>query len=314
MKKRVGFVGLGIMGKPMAKNLLKAGFPLVVFNRSKGPLEELVREGAISADSAKGVAERAETIITMLPDSPEVREVILGKNGVVEGIKAGSVVIDMSSINPLVTQEISRTLEEKGVKMLDAPVSGGETGAIQGTLAIMVGGEKKVFEDCLEILKAMGKNIVHVGGIGAGGYVKLVNQIIVALNIASVGEAFSLGVKAGLDPQVIYQAIRGGLAGSQVLETKAPMIFGRNFKPGFKIKLHHKDLHNALSTAKDLGVPLPLSSFVQQIFVSLITEGKGNEDHSALATFFEKMARVEIKSPPPLNRRVGCVPIYACLR
>jgi 2-hydroxy-3-oxopropionate reductase len=301
MKKRVGFVGLGIMGKPMAKNLLKAEFPLVVFSRSKGPLEELVREGAISADSARGVAERAETIITMLPDSPEVREVILGKNGVVEGIKAGSVVIDMSSINPLVTQEISRTLEEKGVKMLDAPVSGGETGAIQGTLAIMVGGEKKVFEDCLEILKAMGKNIVHVGGIGAGGYVKLVNQIIVALNIASVGEAFSLGVKAGLDPQVIYQAIRGGLAGSQVLETKAPMIFGRNFKPGFKIKLHHKDLHNALSTAKDLGVPLPLSSFVQQIFVSLITEGKGNEDHSALATFFEKMARVEIKSPlPPL--------------
>jgi 2-hydroxy-3-oxopropionate reductase len=296
MKKRVGFVGLGIMGKPMAKNLLKAEFPLVVFSRSKGPLEELVREGAISADSARGVAERAETIITMLPDSPEVREVILGKNGVVEGIKAGSVVIDMSSINPLVTQEISRTLEEKGVKMLDAPVSGGETGAIQGTLAIMVGGEKKVFEDCLEILKAMGKNIVHVGGIGAGGYVKLVNQIIVALNIASVGEAFSLGVKAGLDPQVIYQAIRGGLAGSQVLETKAPMIFGRNFKPGFKIKLHHKDLHNALSTAKDLGVPLPLSSFVQQIFVSLITEGKGNEDHSALATFFEKMARVEIKS------------------
>jgi 2-hydroxy-3-oxopropionate reductase len=296
MKKRVGFVGLGIMGKPMAKNLLKAEFPLVVFSRSKGPLEELVREGAISADSARGVAKRAETIITMLPDSPEVREVILGKNGVVEGIKAGSVVIDMSSINPLVTQEISRTLEEKGVKMLDAPVSGGETGAIQGTLAIMVGGEKKVFEDCLEILKAMGKNIVHVGGIGAGGYVKLVNQIIVALNIASVGEAFSLGVKAGLDPQVIYQAIRGGLAGSQVLETKAPMIFGRNFKPGFKIKLHHKDLHNALSTAKDLGVPLPLSSFVQQIFVSLITEGKGNEDHSALATFFEKMARVEIKS------------------
>ena len=296
MKKTVGFIGLGIMGKPMAKNLLKAGFSLVVFNRSKGPVEELVREGAISADSAKGVAERAEMIITMLPDSPEVREVIVGKNGVVEGAKAGSVVIDMSSINPQVTQEISRTLEEKGVKMLDAPVSGGETGAIQGTLAIMVGGEKKVFEDCLEILKSMGKNIVHVGGIGAGGYVKLVNQIIVALNIASVGEAFSLGVKAGLDPQVIYQAIRGGLAGSQVLETKAPMIFGRNFKPGFKIKLHHKDLHNALSTAKDLGVPLPLSSFVQQIFVSLIAEGKENEDHSALATFFEKIARVEIKS------------------
>jgi 2-hydroxy-3-oxopropionate reductase len=297
MKKTVGFIGLGIMGKPMAKNLLKAGFPLVVFNRSKKPVEELVKEGAISADSAKGTAERSEVIITMLPDSPDVREVVLGNQGVIEGVRAGSVVIDMSSINPLVTQEIARTLEQKGVKVLDAPVSGGETGAIQGTLAIMVGGEKKVFEDCIEVFKAMGKNIVHVGAIGGGGYVKLVNQIIVALNIASVGEAFSLGVKAGLDPQVIYQAIRGGLAGSQVLETKAPMIFGRNFKPGFKIKLHHKDLHNALSTAKDLRVPLPLSSFVQQIFVSLIAEGKENEDHSALATFFEKMARVEIKSP-----------------
>jgi 2-hydroxy-3-oxopropionate reductase len=220
----------------------------------------------------------------------------LGEGGVIQRVKPGAVVIDMSSINPLVTQEIARTLDVKGVKMLDAPVSGGETGAIQGTLAIMVGGEKKVFEDCQEIFKVMGKNIVHVGGIGAGGYVKLVNQIIVALNIASVGEAFCLGVKAGLDPQVIYQAIRGGLAGSQVLETKAPMIFQRNFKPGFKIKLHQKDLQNALSTAKDLGVPLPLSSFVQQIFVSLRTEGRGDEDHSALATFFEKMAQVEIKS------------------
>jgi 2-hydroxy-3-oxopropionate reductase len=296
MKKRVGFIGLGIMGKPMAKNLLKAGFPLVVFSRSKGSVAELVKEGALSADSSKGVAERAEVIITMLPDSPEVKEVVLGEGGVIQGVKPGAVVIDMSSINPLVTQEIARTLDVKGVKMLDAPVSGGETGAIQGTLAIMVGGEKKLFEDCLEILKAMGKNIVHVGGIGAGGYVKLVNQIIVALNIASVGEAFCLGVKAGLDPQVIYQAIRGGLAGSQVLETKAPMIFQRNFKPGFKIKLHQKDLQNALSTAKDLGVPLPLSSFVQQIFVSLRTEGRGDEDHSALATFFEKMAQVEIKS------------------
>jgi len=182
------------------------------------------------------------------------------------------------------------------VEMLDAPVSGGETGAIQGTLAIMVGGKEKVFNESVEIFKAVGKNIVHVGGIGAGGFVKLVNQIIVAVNIAAVGEAFTLGTKAGLDPQVIYQAIRGGLAGSTVLETKAPMMFARNFKPGFKIRLHHKDLQNALSTAKDLGVPLPLSSFVQQIILSLMTEGRGEEDHSALATFFEKMAKVEIKS------------------
>ena len=165
-----------------------------------------------------------------------------------------------------------------------------------GTLAIMVGGEEKIFNESMEIFRAMGRNTVYVGGIGAGGFVKLVNQIIVALNIAAVGEAFTLGVKAGLDPQVIYEAIRGGLAGSSVLETKAPMIFGRNFKPGFKIRLHHKDLKNALSTAKDLGVPLPLSSLVQQILISLITDGRGDEDHSALATFFEKLAKVEIKS------------------
>jgi 2-hydroxy-3-oxopropionate reductase len=296
MKRTVGFIGLGIMGKPMAQNLLRAGFPLVVFNRSRGPVEDLVKEGASPAESAKGVAERVEVIITMLPDSPDVKEVVLGKDGVVQGLKPGSVVMDMSSINPLVTQEIAQKLKERGIEMLDAPVSGGEVGAVQGTLAIMVGGEKRVFDDCIEILKAMGKNIIHVGGIGAGGYVKLVNQIMVALNIASVGEAFSLGVKAGLDPQVIYQAVRGGLAGSQVLESKAPMIFGGNFKPGFKIKLHHKDLDNALSTAKDLGVPLPLSSFVQQVFISLMTEGRGEDDHSALATFFEKIAMVEIRS------------------
>jgi 2-hydroxy-3-oxopropionate reductase len=296
MKRRVGFIGLGIMGRPMARNLLRAGFPLVVFSRSRGPVEDLVKEGALSSDSPKGVSERSEVIITMLPDSPEVKEVILGKEGVIQGAKPESVVIDMSSINPLVTQEIAKTLEGKGVKMLDAPVSGGEAGAIQGTLAIMVGGEEEVFRDCMEIFKTMGKNIVRVGGIGAGGFAKLVNQMIVAINIAAIGESFSLGVKAGLDPQIIYEAIRGGLAGSQVLEAKAPMIFRRNFRPGFKIKLHHKDLYNALSTAKDLGVPIPLSSFVQQAFISLMTEGRGEEDHSALATFFEKMAKVEIKS------------------
>jgi 2-hydroxy-3-oxopropionate reductase len=296
MKKKIGFIGLGIMGKPMAKNLLKAGYSIVAYDLNKDAVEDVVKAGALGASSSKETAEKAEVIITMLPDSPDVKEVILGKDGVLEGIKPGSIVIDMSSINPLVSQEIEKELRKKGVEMLDAPVSGGETGAIQGTLAIMVGGKEKVFNESVEIFKAVGKNIVHVGGIGAGGFVKLVNQIIVAVNIAAVGEAFTLGTKAGLDPQVIYQAIRGGLAGSSVLETKAPMMFARNFKPGFKIRLHHKDLQNALSTAKDLGVPLPLSSFVQQIILSLMTEGRGEEDHSALATFFEKMAKVEIKS------------------
>ena len=296
MKKKIGFIGLGIMGKPMAKNLLKAGFSIVAYDLNKDATEDVVKAGALAASSSKEAAGKAEVIITMLPDSPDVKEVILGKDGVLEGIKPGSIVIDMSSINPLVSQEIEKELRKKGVEMLDAPVSGGETGAIQGTLAIMVGGKEKVFNESVEIFKAVGKNIVHVGKIGAGGFVKLVNQIIVAVNIAAVGEAFTLGTKAGLDPQVIYQAIRGGLAGSTVLETKAPMMFARNFKPGFKIRLHHKDLQNALSTAKDLGVPLPLSSFVQQIILSLMTEGRGEEDHSALATFFEKMAKVEIKS------------------
>ena len=296
MKQTVGFIGLGIMGKPMARNLLKAGFPLVVSSRSIGPVTELVREKALSAGSPSEVAQRSDVIITMLPDSPDVERVILGADGVIQGVKPGSVVIDMSSINPLVTQEIARRLEENRVEMLDAPVSGGEKGAIEGTLAIMVGGKGQVLENCLEILKTMGKNIVHVGEIGAGGFSKLVNQIIVALNIAAIGEAFTLGAKAGLDPQVIFRAIRGGLAGSQVLETKAPMILDRNFKPGFKIRLHQKDLNNALATGMDLGVPLPLSSLVQQIFVSLVTEGRGEEDHSALATFFEKIGKAEIKS------------------
>jgi 2-hydroxy-3-oxopropionate reductase len=296
MKKKIGFIGLGIMGKPMAKNLLKAGFSIVAYDLNKEAVEDVVKAGAVAASSSKEAAGKAEVIITMLPDSPDVREVILGKDGVLEGIKPGSIVIDMSSINPLVSQEIEKELGKKGVEMLDAPVSGGETGAIQGTLAIMVGGKEKVFNESVEIFKAVGKNIVHVGKIGAGGFVKLVNQIIVAVNIAAVGEAFTLGTRAGLDPQVIYQAIRGGLAGSSVLETKAPMLFARNFKPGFKIRLHHKDLQNALSTAKDLGVPLPLSSFVQQIILSLMTDGRGEEDHSALATFFEKIAKVEIKS------------------
>ncbi len=296
MKKKIGFIGLGIMGKPMVKNLLKAGFPIVAYDLNKQAVDDAVKAGALAGSSSKETAGKTDVIITMLPDSPDVREVILGKNGVLDGIKPGAIVIDMSSINPLVSQEIEKELRKKDVEMLDAPVSGGETGAIQGTLAIMVGGKEKVFKDCTDIFNAVGKNIVRVGEIGAGGFVKLVNQIIVAVNIAAVGEAFTLGAKAGLDPQVIHQAIRGGLAGSSVLETKGPMMFGRNFKAGFKIRLHHKDLQNALSTAKDLGVPLPLSSFIQQVFLSLMTDGRGEDDHSALATFFEKMAKTEIRS------------------
>ena len=295
--KKIGFIGLGIMGRPMAKNLLKAGFSLIVFDINPATVEDLSKAGAQTANSSKEVAERTKIIITMLPDSPEVKEVLLAKGGVIEGIKSGSLVIDMSSINPLVSQEIAKILNSKGAEMLDAPVSGGEPMAVQGTLSIMVGGDAEIFNDCLDVFRPMGKNIVHVGGIGAGGFTKLCNQIIVALNIAAVGEALTLGVKAGLDPQVIFQAIRGGLAGSTVMEAKVPMMIARSFNPGFKIKLHHKDLNNALSTAKDLGIPLPLSSLIQQILVALIADGKGENDHSAIATFFEKISRVEICSP-----------------
>jgi 2-hydroxy-3-oxopropionate reductase len=295
--KKIGFIGLGIMGRPMAKNLLKAGFSLVVYDINCSAVEDLVKAGAQGAGSSMEVAGKTEIIMTMLPDSPEVKEAILGKGGVIEGVRTGSVVIDMSSINPLVSQEIAKILKAKGVEMLDAPVSGGEPMAIQGTLSIMVGGDAKMFNEYLDIFKHLGKNIVHAGDLGAGGFTKLCNQIIVALNIAAVGEALTLGVKAGLDPQVIFEAIRGGLAGSTVMEAKVPMIIGRNFKPGFKIKLHHKDLNNALATAKDLGVSLPLSGLMQQILVSLITDGKEENDHSAIATFFEKISKVEICSP-----------------
>ena len=295
--KKIGFIGLGIMGRPMAKNLLKAGFSLVVYDINPLAVEDLARAGAQAVGSSREVAAKTETLILMLPDSPEVKEAVSGKGGVIEGIKAGSLVIDMSSINPLVSQEIGKTLEAKGVRMLDAPVSGGEPMAVQGTLSIMVGGDAKIFNECLDLFKHLGKNIVHVGPLGAGGFTKLCNQIVVALNIAAVGEALTLGVKAGLDPQVIFLAIGGGLAGSTVMEAKVPMIIGRNFKPGFKIKLHHKDLNNALSTARDLGVSLPFSSLIQQVLVSLITDGKGENDHSAIATFFEKISKLEIRTP-----------------
>jgi 2-hydroxy-3-oxopropionate reductase len=296
MSKTIGFIGLGIMGRPMSKNLMKAGYSLLVYDVVKEAVEDVVNAGATAAGSCREVAEKTDLIVLMLPDSPQVKEVIQGKNGVLEGIKAGSTVVDMSSINPLVSREVAAELKKKGVEMLDAPVSGGEPMAIQGTLSVMVGGEKAVFDKCLDLLKAMGKNIVLCGEIGAGGFTKLANQIVVALNIAAVGEALSLGVKAGLDPQTIFQAIRGGLAGSTVMEAKAPMIIGRNFKPGFKVKLHQKDLNNALMTAKDLGVPLPFTALAQQVMTFLVNDGKGDNDHSAMATFFEKIANLEIKS------------------
>lgn len=294
MAKRIGFIGLGVMGKPMAKNLIAAGYHLTVHNRSQSSVNEVTEAGANMASSPREVAALSEVVITMLPDSSDSEKVILGENGALSGAKAGTIIIDMSSINPLVSQKIAQSAAAKGVEMLDAPVSGGEPGAIAATLAIMVGGKKDVFDQCSKILGAMGKSIVHVGEIGAGNVTKLCNQIIVASNIEAVSEALVLATKAGLDPEIVFQAIRGGLAGSNVLEAKAPMMISRNFAPGFRIQLHQKDLQNALNAGKDLGVPLPVTSLVQQMLGALLNDHKGNCDHSAIVNFIEGLAKVEV--------------------
>jgi 2-hydroxy-3-oxopropionate reductase len=293
--KNIGFIGLGIMGKPMAKNLLKAGYNLVVYDINADPVKELVHAGAKAGHSPEDVAARSEVIITMLPNSPEVKEVVLGDKGVIFGAKSGVILIDMSSIAPLVSQEISEKLQQKGVTMLDAPVSGGEPKAIEGTLAIMVGGPQKTFDEVKGILEVMGASVRRVGEIGSGNITKLANQIIVALNIAAMGEAMVLATKAGVDPEEVYQAIRGGLAGSTVLDAKMPLVLKGNFKPGFRIELHIKDLMNALNTAKELGVPAFLSSQVMEIMQALKVDGKAQDDHGGIIQFYEKLAKVEVR-------------------
>jgi len=297
MSCRVGFIGLGIMGKPMSKNLIKAGHKLVVYDVVSAPVEEVVAAGAERGASAKDVASRADIIVTMLPDGPEVEQAILGPNGVLEGVKAGALVIDMSSISPIVAQKVGAALEAKGVDFIDAPVSGGEPKAIDGTLAIMVGGKQAVFDKATPILKAMGSSVTLTGAVGAGNVTKLANQIMVACNIAAMGEALVLASKAGLDPEVVFNAVKGGLAGSAVLNAKAPMVVSRNFKPGFRIRLHQKDLRNALLAAESLKVSLPITSLVQQMLVALINDGKGELDHSGIVQFVEQLAKTEAKKP-----------------
>lgn len=282
------------MGRPMSKNLLKAGYRLTVFNRSPKPVEELVGLGAERADSPKDVAERSDVIITMLPDGGDVEKVVLGPDGILMGLRAGSTLIDMSSISPIVTRKLATEIESRGGEALDAPVSGGETGAVQASLAIMVGGKRGVFDSCLPILRAMGRTVTLVGGSGAGQVAKLANQIVVAINIEALSEALVFATKAGVDPAVLIQAIRGGLAGSAVMETKAPMILGRDFRPGFRIRLHQKDLRNALSAASEYDVPLPVTSLVQQMIGALVNDGKGELDHSGIDMFIERLARVEV--------------------
>ncbi|HUZ16963.1 MAG TPA: 2-hydroxy-3-oxopropionate reductase [Spirochaetia bacterium] len=295
---RIGFIGLGIMGKPMAKNLLKAGHTLVVFDIVPGPVAELAAAGAERAATCREAAEKAELVITMLPNSPHVKTAILGKDGVIEGAKKGSVVIDMSSIAPLVSQEVARALAEKGVEMLDAPVSGGEPKAIDGSLAIMVGGKEELFNRFKGILLSMGATAVLCGDVGAGNVTKLANQIIVGLNIAAMSEALVLAAKAGVDPEKVFDAIKGGLAGSTVLNAKAPMVLEGNYKPGFRIELHIKDLQNALDTAHAIGVPIPLTAGVMEIMQALKVEGKEKEDHGGVIQYYEKLAAIKVRKGP----------------
>jgi 2-hydroxy-3-oxopropionate reductase len=293
--KKIGFIGLGIMGKPMAKNLIKAGYELTVYDIVPEKVDDLVSTGAQAGDSSKTVAAASELVITMLPNSPEVKEAVLGPGGVLEGAKPGTILVDMSSIAPLASQEVAARAAEKDVVMLDAPVSGGEPKAIEGTLAIMVGGPRETFEQVKDILGVMGASVTHVGEIGSGNTTKLANQIIVALNIAAMGEAMVLATKAGVDPERVFQAIRGGLAGSTVLDAKMPLVLKRNFKPGFRIELHIKDLANALDTAHALGVPVPLSGVVMEAMQALRVDGKGGDDHGGVVQFYEKLAQTEIR-------------------
>lgn len=292
---KIGFIGLGIMGKPMARNLLKAGYGLVVSDINPVVVEELVSLGAKSAGSASEVASKTTTIITMLPNSPQVKEVVLGNNGLIEGASEGSVLIDMSSIAPLASREIAKALSAKGIEMLDAPVSGGEPKAIEGTIAVMAGGKKEIFDANYDVMMAMAGSVVYVGEIGAGNIAKLCNQIIVALNISAVSEALVLATKAGVSPDLVYQAIRGGLAGSTVMDAKAPMIMDRKFDPGFRIDLHIKDLSNVIETSHEVGAPLPLSSLVMEIMQAIKIDGSGEEDHSSIVKFYEKIANTEVK-------------------
>lgn len=291
---KIGFIGLGIMGRPMAKNLIKAGYSLTVYDKFAKP-DELVALGAKAASSNREVASVSDVVITMLPNSPHVKEAVLGPAGVLEGARSGLILVDMSSIAPGASREINEEVAKKGVAMLDAPVSGGEPKAVDGTLSIMVGGERATFDAVEAILCKMGSAVTFVGPIGAGNVTKLANQIVVALNIAAVSEAFTLATKAGVDPEAVFNAIKGGLAGSTVMNAKAPMMLDGNFKPGFRIELHIKDLQNALDTAHATGTPIPLTAVVMEILQGLKTDGEGASDHSAIVKYYEKLAKVEVR-------------------
>lgn len=296
---RIGFIGLGIMGLPMARNLLAAGHELVVHNRSRGAVDALAAEGATPAATPAEVAQQAEVVLTMLPDGPDVEAVVLGEDGVAAGVRSGSLLVDMSSIAPATSRALAEALAERGATLLDAPVSGGEPGAIAGTLAFMVGGEARDLDRVRAVLEVMGGSVTHVGPVGAGNIAKLANQAIVAVNIAVLGEAAVLARTAGVDPAAVLDAIRGGLAGSAVLEQKAQKMLGADFAPGFRLDLHIKDLDNTLATGHDAGAALPLTAAVREMMTALTAAGHGREDHSALVTHHERLAGVTLAGARP---------------
>ncbi|KPL15348.1 MAG: 2-hydroxy-3-oxopropionate reductase [Bacteroides sp. SM23_62] len=294
-KNMMGFIGLGVMGKPMSLNLIKAGYPLMVSDINPEPEKEVVVAGALKGNSPRHIGESCQLIFTMLPNSPEVEEVICGKNGVLEGAKPGSTIIDMSSIDPMVAIRIAGMASQKGVDMLDAPVSGGEPKAIDGTLSIMVGGKEEVFDRVEPVLLAMGASAILIGNIGSGNICKLANQIMVALHLAAMSEAMVFAEKAGVDAEKVFQAIRGGLAGSAVLDAKMPLILERNFKPGGPIRMHTKDLLNVRDTALEIDAPIPLTTQVLEFMKALKADGKKEDDHGGLIQYWEKLAHVEVR-------------------
>ena len=295
MSEKIGFIGLGIMGSPMAKNLINSGFEVYAYDIIEKNLDNIVNSGAKKALSPKEVSENSDIVIVMVQNSPQSEKVVLGEEGALEGASKGDLIIDMSSISPLMSQKISKECSKSGVNFLDAPVSGGEPGAIEGTLAIMTGGSSSDFERAKPIFDILGASSVLCGDVGAGNFTKLANQMIVGANIHILSEALTLTTKAGLDPETVFNAIKGGLAGSNVMNTKAPMMYDRNFKPGFRIELHLKDITNAMETANELQIPLQVTSNLHQVLKSLVLDGNGTDDHSGILKFVEKQSGVEVK-------------------
>lgn len=291
---KIGFIGLGIMGSPMAKNIMKAGYDLVVNTHNAATVREFVSLGAEAAANGREVAEKAEVIITMLPNSPQVREVCLGEGGVLEGAGDRTVVIDMSSIDPTESRAIAAELSKKGIEMLDCPVSGGEPKAIDGSLSVMCGGRKEIWDKYYDLLMTMAGSVVYVGPIGSGNVAKLANQMIVAANIGIVAEALTFAKKAGTDPELVYKAIRGGLAGSTVLDAKAPMMLAGDYKPGFRINLHVKDLTNALNASHAINMPVPMTAHMMEVMQELMNHEEGGCDHNDVVRYYERMTGVSI--------------------